>query len=69
LHANIEGNFHTDFTNQANIVSIEMDKRNDVDLEKMKRIAASGKDEPLLMLNLNRYIAGEYPSGKNYTKW
>ena len=46
-----------------------MDKRNDIDLEKMKQIATSGKDEPLLMLNLNRYIAGEYPNGENYTKW
>ena len=46
-----------------------MDKRNDIDLEKMKQIAASGNDEPLLMLNLNRYIAGEYPNGENYTKW
>ena len=39
-----------------------MDKRNDADLEKMKQIAASGNDEPLLMLNLNRYIVGEYPN-------
>ena len=46
-----------------------MDKRNDADLEKMKQIAASGNDEPLLMLNLNRYIASEYPNGENYTKW
>ena len=46
-----------------------MDKRNDIDLEKMKQIATSGKDEPLLMLNLNRYIASEYPNGENYTKW
>ena len=42
-----------------------MAKRNDIDLEKMKQIAASGKDESLLMLNLNWYIAGEYPNGEN----
>ena len=46
-----------------------MDKRNDIDLVKMKQIAASGNDEPLLMLNLNRYIAGEYPKSENYTQW
>ena len=46
-----------------------MDKRNDADLEKMKQIAASGNDEPLLMLNLNRYIVGEYPNGNGYTEW
>ena len=46
-----------------------MDQRNDVDLEKMKKIAASDNDEPLLMLNLNRYIAGEYPNGKLYNEW
>ena len=41
-----------------------MDERNDVDLKRMKKIAASDNDEPLLMLNLNRYIASEYPKGK-----
>mgnify|MGYP001418218943 FL=1 len=46
-----------------------MDQRNDVDLEKMKKIAASDNDEPLLMLNLNRYIAGEYPNGSLYKEW
>ena len=46
-----------------------MDQRNDVDLEKMKKIAASNNDEPLLMLNLNRYIAGEYPNGSLYKEW
>ena len=46
-----------------------MDQRNDVDLEKMKKIAASNNDEPLLMLNLNRYIAGEYPNGRLYNEW
>ena len=46
-----------------------MDERNDVDLERMKKIAASDNDEPLLMLNLNRYIAGEYPNGKLYNEW
>ena len=46
-----------------------MDKRNDADLEKMKQIAASGNDEPLLMLNLNRYIVGEYPNGIGYIEW
>tara|TARA_B100000700_G_scaffold228882_1_gene252946 strand:+ start:788 stop:1228 length:441 start_codon:yes stop_codon:yes gene_type:complete len=60
---------HADLANQANILGIEMDKRNDIDLEKMKQIAASGNDEPLLMLNLNRYIAGEYPKSENYTQW
>ena len=47
----------------------KMDERNDVDLERMKKIAASDNDEPLLMLNLNRYIAGEYPKGKLYNEW
>ena len=46
-----------------------MDERNDVDLERMKKIAASDNDEPLLMLNLNRYITGEYPNGKLYNEW
>ena len=46
-----------------------MDQRNDVDLEKMRKIAASDNDEPLLMLNLNRYIAGEYPNGRLYNEW
>ena len=46
-----------------------MDERNDVDLERMKKIAASDNDEPLLMLNLNRYIVGEYPNGKLYNEW
>lgn len=46
-----------------------MDERNDVDLETMKKIAASDNDEPLLMLNLNRYIAGEYPNGRLYSEW
>ena len=46
-----------------------MDERNDVDLKRMKKIAASDNDEPLLMLNLNRYIAGEYPKGKLYNEW
>ena len=46
-----------------------MDERNDVDLKRMKKIAASDNDEPLLMLNLNRYIAGEYPNGKLYNEW
>ena len=46
-----------------------MDERNDVDLERMRKIAASDNDEPLLMLNLNRYIAGEYPKGKLYNEW
>ena len=46
-----------------------MDERNDVDLERMKKIAASDNDEPLLMLNLNRYIAGVYPKGKLYNEW
>ena len=46
-----------------------MDERNDVDLERMRKIAASDNDEPLLMLNLNRYIAGEYPNGKLYNEW
>ena len=46
-----------------------MDQRNDVDLEKIKKIAASDNDEPLLMLNLNRYIAGEYPNGGLYNEW
>ena len=35
----------------------------------MKQIAAAGNDEPLLMLNLNRYIVGEYPNGNGYTEW
>ena len=47
----------------------KMDERNDIDLERMKKIAASDNDEPLLMLNLNRYIAGEYPKGKLYNEW
>ena len=46
-----------------------MDERNDIDLERMKKIAASDNDEPLLMLNLNRYIAGEYPNGNLYNEW
>ena len=42
-------------------------QRNDGELERMRAVAASGDDPPVLMLNLNRYAkAADYPHGELY---
>lgn len=44
--------------------------RNERELEAIKAIANSGRDKPVLMLNLNRYSeAAEYPNGEIYRKY
>lgn len=41
--------------------------RNDAELEALRIIAASERDPPLLMLNLNRYVAeAQFPTGALY---
>ena len=39
------------------------------DREKMEKVASSDDDYPVLMINQNRYIEGEFPKGKLYLKW
>ena len=36
------------------------------DFTKIEEIAQSDDDTPVLMVNLNKYSEGEYPSGKVY---
>jgi len=36
------------------------------DFTKIEEIAKSGDDTPVLMVNLNKYSEGEYPTGKVY---
>jgi hypothetical protein len=44
--------------------------RNDDELEKIRSIASSGNDGPVLMLNLNRYVADAmYPHGELYRSY
>ena len=44
--------------------------RNDAELEKMRAIIASGDDKPVVMLNLNRYVAhAGYPDGELYRRY
>lgn len=35
----------------------------------MEQIAQSGRDEPVLMINQNRYKKGIFPNGELYKKW
>ena len=45
-------------------------RRNDGDMAKIKAIAASGADRPVMMLNLNRYAPGSgFPDGGLYTEY
>ena len=39
------------------------------DREEKEKIASSDNDYPVLMINQNRYIEGEFPKGKLYLKW
>ena len=36
------------------------------DFAKIEEIASSDDDRPVLMVNLNKYFAGEYPNGATY---
>ena len=39
------------------------------DRDKMEIIAQSKNDYPVLMINQNRYLKGEFPNGDLYSKW
>ena len=39
------------------------------DREDMEIIAKSDNDYPVLMINQNRYLKGEFPNGDLYLKW
>ena len=39
------------------------------DRDEMEIIAKSKNDYPVLMINQNRYLAGEFPNGDLYSKW
>ena len=39
------------------------------DRDEMEIIAKSEKDYPVLMINQNRYLKGEFPNGDLYSKW
>lgn len=44
--------------------------RNDAELETIRTIVASGDDQPVIMLNLNRYVSqAEYPEGHLYLSY
>jgi len=44
--------------------------RNDAELEAIRAIVASGDDPPVVMLNLNRYVArAGYPDGSLYRRY
>ncbi len=44
--------------------------RNDAELEAIRAIVASGDDKPVVMLNLNRYVAqAAYPDGQLYRSY
>ena len=44
--------------------------RNDAELETIRAIVASGNDTPVIMLNLNRYVArAGYPDGQLYCSY
>mgnify|MGYP001167531425 CR=1 FL=1 len=46
-----------------------MDKIIKTELKKIQYIASSNTDYPLLMINQNKYVNEEYPSGLIYKKW
>ena len=39
------------------------------DRDEMEIIAKSNNDYPVLMINQNRYLKGEFPNGELYSKW
>ena len=39
------------------------------DRDEMEIIAKSNDDYPVLMINQNRYLDGEFPNGDLYLKW
>ena len=39
------------------------------DRDEMEIIAKSNNDFPVLMINQNRYLKGEFPNGDLYSKW
>ena len=39
------------------------------DRDEMEIIAKSNNDYPVLMINQNRYLKGEFPNGDLYSKW
>ena len=39
------------------------------DRDEMEIIAKSDKDYPVLMINQNRYLKGEFSNGDLYLKW
>ena len=39
------------------------------DRDEMEIIAKSDNDYPVLMINQNRYLKGEFPNGYLYSKW
>ena len=39
------------------------------DRDEMEIIAKSDNDYPVLMINQNRYLKGEFPNGDLYSKW
>ena len=46
-----------------------MDKIINEDFLKIKNIAGTPQDTPLLMINQNKYIKDEYPNGNLYKNW
>lgn len=49
---------------------IERTRRNEDELAAIREIANGGNDQPVLMLNLNRYsVEAGYPDGDNYRQY
>ena len=49
---------------------VTVKNRNTVEIEQIRKIASSQKDEPVLMLNLNRYSkAANFPNGDIYKEY
>ena len=42
---------------------------NELELDKIKAIADSDEDTPVLMVNINKYLDGEYPNGDSYKSY
>ena len=42
---------------------------NELELDKIKAIADSDEDTPVLMVNINKYRDGEYPNGDSYISY
>ena len=47
-------------TSEENVVALSRD------FAKIEEIAVGGNDGPVLMVNLNKYLEGEYPDGSAY---